>query len=86
MAKASRPGNQAVAGIAPAVTDEERYPNYVPPNTVKSSSQTGAGSSSSRSSSAKNTGSASVKSTSSSAAKTGSSTGSNALYGAMPEE
>jgi hypothetical protein len=32
MAKASRPGNQAVAGITAAVTDEERYPDYVPAN------------------------------------------------------
>ena len=32
MVKASRPGNQAVAGITAAVTDEERYPDYVPAN------------------------------------------------------
>ena len=36
MAKASRPGNQAVAGITAAVTDKERYPDYVSSDTVKS--------------------------------------------------
>ena len=84
MAKASRPGNQAVAGITAAVTDEERFPGT---GNAKSSSQSGAGSSSSKSSSsAKSTGSASVRSASSSAAKTGGGTGSGALYGAMPAE
>ena len=84
MAKASRPGNQAVAGITAAVTDEERFPGT---GNAKSPSQSGAGSSSSKSSSsAKSTGSASVGSASSSAAKTGGGTGSGALYGAMPAE
>ncbi len=88
MAKASRPGNQAVAGIAPAVTDEERYPNYVPPNTVKSSSQTGSGSAANKgSTSTKSSTGTSVKSSSSSGTKsnTGSNTGSSMGGYAVPE-
>ena len=88
MAKASRPGNQAVAGITAAVTDEERFPDYVPANTVKSSSQSGAGSSASKgSSSTKSSTSTSGKSSSSTSTKsnTGSNTGSNSGYYAYPE-
>ena len=77
MAKASRPGNQAVAGITAAVTDEERFPNT---GNVKSSSQSGAGSSANKSST-----STTVKNTTSTGTKTGSSTGSNAGSYAAPE-
>ena len=86
MAKASRPGNQAVAGITAAVTDEERYPDYVAPTNVKSSSSSGAGSSSNKgSTSTKSSSSSTVKSSSSTSTKTGSSTGSNAGSYAVPE-
>ena len=87
MAKASRPGNQAVAGITAAVADEERYPDYVPANTVKSSSASGAGSSAKGSTSTKSSTSTSGKSSSSTGTKsnTGSNTGSNAGGYAIPE-
>ena len=76
MAKASRPGNQAVAGITAAVTDEERYPDYVPPGNTTSSSQSGASLSANKvSTSTKSSGSSSVKSSYSTGTKTGSSTG-----------
>ena len=79
MAKASRPGNQAVAGITVAVTDEERYPDYVPPGNTQSPPQSGAGSSAAKGSTGtKSSGSTSVKSSSSTSSKTGSNTGSNA--------
>ena len=84
MAKASRPGNQAVAGIKAAETDEERYPDYVAPNSSKSSSQSGAGSSADKST-AKSSTSTTVKNTSSTGTKTGSNTGSNAGGYAVPE-
>ena len=87
MAKASRPGNQAVAGITAAVTDEERYPDYVAPANT-SSSQSGAGSSSNKgSTSTKSSSSSTVKSSTSSSTKsnTGSNTGSNAGSYAYPE-
>ena len=87
MAKASRPGNQAVAGIKAAETDEEGYPDYVAP-TGTSSSQSGAGSSSNKGSmSTKSSSSSSVKSSTSSSTKsnTGSNTGSNAGGYAYPE-
>ena len=85
MAKASRPGNQAVAGIKAAETDEERYPDYVAP-TGASSSQSGAGSSANKgSTSTKSSTSTTVKNTSSTGTKTGSTTGSNAGNYAVPE-
>ena len=85
MAKASRPGNQAVAGIKAAETDEERYPDYVAP-TKTSSSQSGTGSSANKgSTSTKSSSSSSVKSSSSTGTKTGSNTGSNAGAYAVPE-
>ncbi|MBQ3372291.1 MAG: hypothetical protein IJG40_04050 [Oscillospiraceae bacterium] len=89
MAKASRPGNQAVAGIKAAETDEERYPDYVAPANT-SSSQSGAGSSSNKgSTSTKSSSSSSVKSSSSTSSSTksntGSNTGSNAGNYAYPE-
>ena len=77
MAKASRPGNQAVAGITAAVTDEERFPST---GNAKSSSQSGAGSSANKSSN-----STSVKNSYSTSTKTGSNTGSNAGSYAVPE-
>ncbi len=83
MAKASRPGNQAVAGIKAAETDEERYPDYVAP-TKMSSSQSGAGSSANKSTTKSST-STTVKNTSSTGTKTGSNTGSNAGNYADPE-
>ena len=87
MAKASRPGNQAVAGIKAAETDEERYPDYVAP-TNTSSSPSGTGSSANKgSTSTKSSSSSSVKSSTSSSTKsnTGSNTGSNAGGYAYPE-
>ena len=83
MAKASRPGNQAVAGIKAAETDEERYPDYVAP-TKTSSSQSGASSSANKSTTKSST-STSVKNSYSTSAKTGSNTGSNAGSYAVPE-
>ncbi len=88
MAKASRPGNQAVAGIAPAVTDEERYPDYAAPENAKSPSQGGAGSSAAKGSTGtKSSTNTSSKSSSSTNTKsnTGSNTGSNAGNYAYPE-
>ena len=84
MAKASRPGNQAVAGITAAVTDEERYPDYVPPGNTTSSSASGAGSSANKSTTKSST-STTAKNTSSTGTKTGSNTGSNAGGYAIPE-
>ena len=84
MAKASRPGNQAVAGITAAVTDEERYPDYVPPGGTQSSSASGAGSSANKSTTKSST-STTAKNTSSTGTKTGSNTGSNAGGYAIPE-
>ena len=86
MAKASRPGNQAVAGITAAVTDEERYPDYVPHGNTTSSSASGTGSPVNRgSTSTKSSGSTSLKSSSSTNSKTGSNTGSNVGGYAIPE-
>ncbi len=90
MAKASRPGNQAVAGITAAVTDKERYPDYVSSDTGKSSSQSGAGSSAAKGSTGtKSSAGTSVKSSSSTSSSTksntGSNTGSNAGSYAIPE-
>ena len=86
MAKASRPGNQAVAGITAAVTDEERYPDYVPPGNTTSSSASGAGSSAAKGSTGtKSSSSTSVKSSSSTSSKTGSNTGSNVGGYTIPE-
>ena len=81
MAKASRPGNQAVAGITAAVTDEERFPST---GNAKSSSQSGASSSANKSTT-KSSNSTSVKNSYSTSAKTGSNTGSNAGSYAVPE-
>ena len=90
MAKASRPGNQAVAGISSQMTDEERYPTYYATATgnTQSSSQSGTGSSAAKgSTSTKSSSSSSVKSSSSTSTKsnTGSNTGSNAGGYALPE-
>ncbi len=86
MAKASRPGNQAVAGITAAITDEERYPDYAAPNSSMSSSQSGVGSSAAKGSTGtKSSSSTSVKSSSSTSSKTGSNTGSNAGAYSGPE-
>ena len=90
MAKASRPGNQAVAGISSQMTDEERYPTYYAAATgnTQSSSQSGTGSSAAKgSTSTKSSSSSSVKSSSSTSTKsnTGSNTGSNAGGYALPE-
>ena len=90
MAKASRPGNQAVAGISSQMTDEERYPTYYAAATgnTQSSSQSGTGSSAAKgSTSTKSSSSSSVKSSSSTSTKsnTGSNTGSNAGGYAVPE-
>ena len=81
MAKASRPGNQAVAGITAAVTDEERFPST---GNAKSSSQSGASSSANKSTTKSST-STSVKNSYSTSANTGSNTGSNAGSYAVPE-
>ena len=87
MAKASRPGNQAVAGITPAVTNEEKFPAYYAQNNVQSSSS-GTGSSAVKGNTGtKSSTSTSVKSSSSTSTKsnTGSNTGSNAGGYVVPE-
>ena len=87
MAKASRPGNQAVAGISSEMTDEERYPTYYATATgnTQSSSSSGTGSSSNKgSTSSKSSGSTTVKNSSTST-KTSSNTGTNAGGYGYPE-
>ena len=87
MAKASRPGNQAVAGItgtsttSPTFTKEEAIAGAA---NTKSSSQSGAGSSANKSSSSTSTtvkNSTSTSTKSSTGSNTGSSTGSSVLPG-----
>ena len=87
MAKASRPGNQAVAGItgtsttSPSFTKEEAIAGAA---NTKSSSQSGAGSSANKSSSSTSTtvkNSTSTSTKSSTGSNTGSSTGSSVLPG-----
>ena len=88
MAKASRPGNQAVAGItgtsttSPTFTKEEAIAGAA---NTKSSSQSGAGSSANTgSSSSKNSTSTTVKNSYSNTVKNSGSTGSNAGASTLP--
>jgi hypothetical protein len=84
MAKASRPGNQAVAGIQAATTDQERFPDYYAGNNA-GSGNTGTGKTTSSGSTKTST---STKTTSSYSSKSSggsgsSGSGANAGYGSI---
>ena len=87
MAKASRPGNQAVAGISSEMTDEERYPTYYATATgnTQSSSSSGTGSSSNKGSTSSKSSSSTTVKNSSTSTKTSSNTGTNAGGYGYPE-